>query len=178
MKPLSDLRWVRLFDPLLIPKGLLEQINGRDFEIEDFIKYQQSVCAEIKDGTLHLNPYNLLFVLADPDNRIQGVVWLTIDGLTKSLNINIFSLSPEYWHRGQCVELLKNKCLEIMKGAELKKIRWCTKAPKHSKKHGFKESRQVLMEYTEEEDGRDDDGQRCQASGASADDDAPTTKLS
>ena len=37
------------------------------------------------------------------------------------------------------------------KKANLKKVYWVTKFPKHSKRYGFKESEHILMEYSEEE---------------------------
>ena len=160
MKPKKDfdeLRWIRIFSPLCIPKELIEQIKNRDYTVEDFYTYHDELCLkQTKEGPT-LNPLSHLYVLADKDNRVEGFTWFTIDALTKDIAINTYSVHPDYWGDKKPVENLANLVKNIRKNAKLNKIYWITDYPKHSERHGFKRSKHVLMEYTgEEENGKDD----------------------
>ena len=79
-----------------------------------------------------------------------------IDPLTKNLVIQTYTLDKEYWHGSDAVKKLKNFILDIHKKGNLNKIFWITDRPKHSVKHGFRQSKNVLMEYCEEEDNKDE----------------------
>ena len=67
-------------------------------------------------------------------------------------------MNKEYWGRGEAVKRLSSFMKDVLKNLKLKKIYWLTNYPKHSERHGFKRARSVLMEYTEEEDGKDTEG--------------------
>ena len=172
---LSNLRWVRIFDPIHIPEKYIERIKDRSFSVEKFYKMQQRACIHEIDGKMILNPFNLLFVLVNEDCVTKGFCWMVVDQLSNSLVINTFSMDEEYWGAGKCVRLLEKKAIEIKDGAELDKIYWVTRCPKHSKKYGFKESKNVLMEYTGY--GRNNNGQSGEAGGASELDESPADEV-
>ena len=75
-------------------------------------------------------------------------------------------------HR-KAVKLLSCKAKEILKECKLDRIVWFTNYPKHSEHYGFKRCRSVLMEYTEVESGRYNDG-RCESFGERSSDDERT----
>jgi len=155
---IDELRWVRIFTPVHIPKYLVEQVRDRDFTPDDFFKFQEMSCiTNSKDGP-KLNPLNHLYVLANNENMTKGFVWFVIDSLSKDICINTFSMDKEYWYDGKAVEKLSRFIKDIRKKANLNKIYWITNYPKHSLRHGFRRSKGVLMEYTEEDDGQDNDG--------------------
>jgi len=155
---LDELRWVRLFSPIHIPRYLVEQVRDRDYEVEEFFKYQEINClVNGKEGPT-LNPFNHLYGLVDPDNIVKGFLWFVIDSLSKEMIINTFSMDKDYWGKGEAVKRLSDHVKEIMKKLKVKKTYWLTNYPKHSERHGFKRSRSVLMEYTEVPDGEDIDG--------------------
>lgn len=146
----TTLRWVRIFDPVHIPKKYIEMIKDRDFSVEKFYTYQKHACLIHTPEGQQLNPLNLLYVLADEENVVKGVCWMVVDALCDALVINTYVVDKEYWKSKKCVQILQDKALEIKEGAKLERIYWITPSAKHSENHGFKRCRQVLMEYKTE----------------------------
>lgn len=149
---LDSLRFVRVFSPMHIPKHLVEQIRDRDYSVEDFYKYQEINCLRETDEGPTLNPLSHLYVLADKENIIRGFVWFTIDALSKDICLHTYSIEKNYWEPGKAVKKVADLLKEIKNKAKLNKIYWITNYAKHSRRHGFKESKSVLMEYSGEED--------------------------
>ena len=145
---INELEWVRIFDPYHIPTYLVEQIKERNFPVDRFYKHQKLVCIQEENGKLVLNTLNLLYVLANKQKEVKGFFWGIIDPLSNSLVINSFSMDNEYWHEGKAVRLLEEKAKEIQVGAQLDRIYWITRCPKHSERYGFKRSKNVIMVYT------------------------------
>lgn len=165
---IDELEWVRIFDPVHIPKHLVEQIRDRDWSVERFYQYQKAINLQSDGSNITLNPLNLLFVLVDKEKKVQGFMWSAVEILSNCLVINSFSIDKAYWNQGMAVEMLEKKAREIAVGAKLSKVYWITNYPKHSEKHGFKRSKSVLMEYNlEENHGQDNDGRGRQTNGNS-----------
>jgi len=163
VKPLDiELIWIRIFDPAHIPSRYIEQIKGRDWSVDKFYAYQRDACVQNSDGMLVLNPYNLLYVLCSPDRSVKGFCWMVVDPLSNALVINSFSMDPEYWGKGSSLQQLRDKAIEMQKGAGLDKVYWITRSPKHSERLGFKRSKHVLMEYH----GQDIHGSECESNGS------------
>lgn len=148
---MDELRWIRVFSPLHIPKYLVENVRDKDFTVDEFYKYQEINCLRETEEGPTLNPFSHLYVLSDKDYVVKGFLWFVVDPLTKDLVIQNYSVDPEYWYHGKAVEKLSKFIKDIVKKANLKKVYWVTKFPKHSKRYGFKESEHILMEYSEEE---------------------------
>lgn len=149
---IDDLRWVRVFTPAHIPKHLVEQVRDRDFSVEDFYKYQEINCImETDDGPI-LNPMSHLYVLADKENIIRGFLWLTIDALAKDICIHTYSVEKNYWEPGKAIRKVAAHVHEILTKANLNKVYWVTNCPRHIKRHGFKESKSILMEYSQDDE--------------------------
>ena len=157
-KDAKDLRWVRIFTPIHIPRYLIEQIKDRKWTVDEYIKYHEMNCLTEKDGTQGLNPFSHLYVLVNEDNLTKGFLWFSIEPLTKDIFIQNYSIDKEYWCKGHAVEKLAEHIKYIQKKGKLNKVYWVTNYPKHSQKYGFKQSKSVLMEYSEEEDGKNNDG--------------------
>ena len=155
---IEELRWVRAFSPDLIPQYLIDQVRDRDYSVEDFYKYQNMNCLVQGPEGSTLNPFNHLYVLANPENMVKGFLWFVIDPLSKDVIINTFSMDKEYWGKGEAVKMLSEHVKEIQNKLKLKKVYWLTNYPKHSERHGFRRSKSVLMEYQEVSDGKDNDG--------------------
>jgi len=157
MKDPNELKWMRVFSPVHIPRYLVEQVKQREFTVDDFYKYQELHCLiQGKDGPT-LNPLNHLYVLSDEENIVKGFLWFVINPLTNDMIINTFSIDDDYWWKGKAVKMLSEFVKKLMKKLKLKKVYWITNYPKHSERHGFKRSKSVLMEYMEEEDGERND---------------------
>ena len=144
---IDELRWVRLFSPIHVPKYLVEQIKDKDFSVDDFFKYQELNCLIPGKESPVLSPFNHLYGMVDPENLVKGFLWFVIDPLSKDVVINSFSVDKEYWGKGKAVERLSDHVKEILKKLKLKKAYWITNYPRHSQKYGFRRSRGVLMEY-------------------------------
>lgn len=152
-KKVDELRWVRAFSPDVVPKYLVEQIRHREFSVEDFYKFQELNCQiQSKNGPT-FSPFNHLYVLANEENEVKGLLWFVIDPLTKALMVNNFSVDKEYWNGGGAMSKVTDHLKQILKQLKLEKAYWATNYPKHSERHGFKRSKSVLMEYTETENG-------------------------
>ena len=162
MNKIDDLKWIRIFTPSHIPKYLVEQVRDRDFSVEDFYKYHEVNCTlPSKDGNVKLNPFSHLYVLANEENEVKGMLWFCVDPLTKDLIIQTFSMDKDYWMKGVAVKKLANHIKDIRKKGNLNKIYWVTNYPKHSERNGFKRAKAVLMEYNEESEvksGKDTNG--------------------
>lgn len=149
----DDLKWIRIFTPSHIPTYLIEQIRDRDFTVEDFYKYHEVNCTvPSHDGSPKLNPFSHLYVLANEENHVKGMLWFCVDPLAKDLIIQTFSMDKEYWMKGMAVQKLAKHIKEIRKKGNLNKIYWITNYPKHSERNGFKRAKAVLMEYNEEKE--------------------------
>lgn len=135
---LDELEFIKLKIPRLIPLQLIEAVKGRTFTPEQFYHYQ-----EIQID----NPYNYLYVLVDPNKRIHGYLWAESNILDGSLFVNTFSISKEYWGKGKAVP----KAIEFVRYLRDKikspQVFWITTNEKFFQKHGFKRSKNVLMEY-------------------------------
>ena len=173
---LEELEWIRIFDPIHIPKNLVEQVRDKDWTVDKFYQYQKIVCLQRDGENIVVNPMNLLYVLADKNKIVRGFMWSVVDALSNCLVINTFSVDKNYWGLGNAVSFLEKKVKEIARGAQLSKIYWITNYPKHSEKFGFKRSKSVLMEYNmEEENGQNihgggrETGRSSKLDGSSAD---------
>jgi len=173
----DKLRFIRVFTPMHVPKELIEQVRDREFEVDDWYKYQEVICVRQTANGPQLNPLSMLYVIADDGNKVVGMLWCEIDTLGKTLVIQTFSMDKKYWCRGKAVTLLSKKAKEILKECKLKRAVWISNYPKHSERYGFKRSRGVLMEYKEEEDGQHNVREH-EASGRSPIDDSGTAELS
>jgi N-acetylglutamate synthase-like GNAT family acetyltransferase len=146
-KNIDELRWVRAMSSDVIPHYLIEQVRDRDYSIEDFFRYHQMNCMTQTEDGIKLNPFNHLYVLANPENQVKGVLWFTVDPLSKDILIQTYSVDKEYWGKGLAVKKLASHIKEILRKAKLNKVYWVTNYEKHSMRYGFKRSKSVLMEY-------------------------------
>ena len=179
MKKIEELRWVRVFTPDHVPHYLVEQIRDRDYSVEEFFKYHQINCMIQSENGIKLNPFHHLYVLADKENQVKGMLWFNVDPLSKDMIIQTFSMDKEYWGKGQAVKKLSEHIKQIRVKANLNKIYWITNYPKHSMRYGFKQSKSVLMEYDpkkEVKNGENYDGGR-KPTGESQSSDSRTTTI-
>ena len=162
MSNIDGLRWVRIFTPSHIPSYLVEQIRDRDYSVESFYQYHEINClCPSADNEFRLNPFSHLYILIDEKSSPKGLLWLSVDPLTKDLIIQTYSIDKQYWGKGLAVKKLAEHVRDIRRKAHLNKIYWITNYPKHSEKNGFKRSKSVLMEYNEHEEknhGKNMDG--------------------
>lgn len=135
----ADLDFVRLKIPALLPLSIIEAVKGRTFTPEQFIEYQERQVD---------NPGNFLYVLIDKDKKIHGYLWAELNFLDSALFVNTFSISKTYWGRGEAVK----KAIEFLEGLKAKtkapRVFWITTNEKFFAKHGFRRSKNCLMEYT------------------------------
>lgn len=135
---LSDLTFVKLKFPRCIPKQLIESVKGRTFTPEQFYRFQE--------GQSH-NPKNFLYGLVDENKVIHGYLWAEKNYLDDSLFINTFSITKEYWNKGEAI----NKAIEFVSDLKINtgaaRVFWVTTNDKFFSKKGFKKSKNVLMEY-------------------------------
>ena len=134
----NALNFVKLKIPRLIPPALIEAVKGRTFSTDQFYAYQE---ANIE------NPFNYLFALIDDHKKIHGFLWAEANLLDHSLFVNTFSISKEYWGKGKAVAKAVNFLRELKIKLKSPRVFWITTNEKFFVKHGFKRSKNVLMEY-------------------------------
>lgn len=137
-KKVEALSFVRLRIPRLIPVELIELVKGRTFTPSQFYHYQE----EQAD-----NPYNHLFVLVDEVKKIHGYLWAEVNILDNSLFVNTFSVSKEFWGKGEAIEKVTEFLRELKAKTKAPRVFWITTNQKFFLKKGFKHSKNVLMEY-------------------------------
>jgi len=145
----ESLRWIRIFDPIHIPKRLVKQIKQREYDVDEFFDYQKSICLIPGDGVPVVNPLNHLYVIANEDNEVVGFLWFVVDELTKNIFVQNFSVDASLWNKGKAIEFASKHVKQIKKKAKLKKIYWVTNHPKVFEKHGFELSKDRIMECEE-----------------------------
>ena len=134
----SKLEFVRLKIPGIIPRELIEAVKGRTFTPEQFISYQE---AQID------NPGNFLYVLVDSERKIQGYLWAELNILDNTLFVNTFSISKDYWGKGAGIHKAIEFLATLKEKTKAPRVFWVTTNEKFFAKHGFKRSKNCLMEY-------------------------------
>jgi N-acetylglutamate synthase-like GNAT family acetyltransferase len=137
-KDIQKLQFVRLKIPRLIPGILIENVKGRTFTPEQFYKYQESQID---------NPFNYLYVLVDEDKKIHGYLWVEVNVLDRSMFVNTFSVDKQYWGKGKAIPRVIQFLSELKEKTKSPRCYWISTNEKFFVKHGFKKSKNVLMEY-------------------------------
>lgn len=135
---IDELTFVKLKCPRCIPLELIEHVKGRTFSPEQFYKYQESQVD---------NPFNHLYVLIDNLKIIQGYLWAEMNSLDASLFVNTFSITKGYWGKGSAIANVSKFLDALRKKLKAERVYWITINDKFFAKHGFKRSKNVLMEY-------------------------------
>ena|SRR3990167_1491953 len=151
MTNLDDLRWVRIIDPMYIPRYLVEQIKQRDFSVDDFYRYNRTNCYCREGEDININAFNHIYVLADNENCIKGFLWFFISPLTKFIGIQSYSVDKEYWGAGRAVAKVSEFLEAFMEHAGIEKVQWISSRPKYFEKYGFSRSKFSLIEYKKKE---------------------------
>ena len=135
---IESLSFVKLKLPRLIPIELIEAVKGRSFTPEQFYSYQEMQID---------NPYNYLYALIDEKKKIHGYLWAESNLMDGSLFVNTFSITKDYWSKGQAIPKVIEFLKMLKEKTQATKVYWITTNEKFFLKHGFKKSRNVLMEY-------------------------------
>ena len=135
---IHDLQFVKLKIPKLIPFELIDAVKGRTFTAEQFYKYQEQQID---------NASNFLYVLINEKKKIHGYLWAELNALDGSLFVNTFSISKEYWGKGEAISKVIPFLKELQQKVNAPRTFWVTTNEKFFLKHGFKRSKNVLMEY-------------------------------
>lgn len=132
------LDFAKLRIPRLIPLDLIENVKGRTFSAEQFYKYQE---AQVD------NPYNHLYALLDDKKKIQGYLWAEMNILDDSLFVNTFSICKSLWGKGKAIPKVIAFLNDLKKKTKAPRVFWITTNEKFFLKHGFKKSKNILMEH-------------------------------
>lgn len=138
VQDVSKLEFVRLKIPRLIPVALIEAVKGRTFTPEQFIAYQERNID---------SPNNFLYALIDLDKKIQGVLWIEMNTLDNSLFVTMFSIAKVYWGKGAGIQKVIEFVDKLKEKMKASRVFWMTVNEKFYSKHGFRRSKNCLMEY-------------------------------
>ena len=137
-RTVSKLEFVRLKIPSLIPLDLIEAVKGRTFSPQQFVAYQEQQID---------NPGNFLYALIDAEKKIQGYLWAELNILDNTLFINTFSISKDFWGKGAGIQKAIDFAATLKEKTKSPRVLWVTTNQKFFEKHGFKRSKNSLMEY-------------------------------
>lgn len=137
----EDLEFIKVRIPQnvrYIPACLIENVKGNLYNPQQFYEYQQQQID---------NPFNLLYVLAGKDHCIWGYLWAELSQFDNTLFVNTFSVDKKYWFKGKCMPKVIQFLDKLKEKHECPRVFWITVNDKFFAKHGFKRSKNVLMEY-------------------------------
>ena len=134
----QNLQFVKLKLPRLIPTELIESVKGRTFTPEQFISYQEKQVN---------NPGNFLYAMIDGEKKIHGYLWAELNILDGTLFVNTFSISKEHWGKGTAIKRAIDFLADLKAKTKAPRVFWVTTNEKFFAKHGFKRSKNCLMEY-------------------------------
>lgn len=140
---LENLEFIKIMIPenvRIIPKELVESVKGTLFTPEQFYAYQE---AQLKLK----HPGNLLYTLIDKDKMIVGFLWAEINQMDGSMFVNTFSIDKKYWFKGEAMPKVIAFLDKLKAKHKCPRVFWITTNDKFFVKHGFKRSKNVLMEY-------------------------------
>lgn len=133
------LRPIPVDDLEIIPLPLLQQVKGQVWTVEDLLKFWPM---------LRNSPGNLLYALADRNHQVQGVVWCSYLPMSRTLMVNIVSVSKEYQSPDH--DVLYNVVTELVKEVarrlKAERIWFVTNRPRAYERLGYRRAGHVLME--------------------------------
>ncbi len=147
MPDFNKLKFIWISDPNVIavtPKYLLEQVEGRSWNVERLCKFAPLLLA---------NDANYFWVLVDDDQITKGILWVVIDVLSEKLNVIVFSVDEEYQGAGH-LESVRDFLRQFIKDynkreGEVKlkeKINWVTARPEIFNEMGGRRPKTILLE--------------------------------
>lgn len=133
-----ELRFKRVYTFQIIPRYLFAQVKeNADWDLDFLYKYANMLASD---------PLTLVYVLADKDYRIKGVLWAAINPLVKTIPVYLLSVDKEYQDRGSPILYAFEFLTEIKEKMGFKKIEWPTTRPRAFERLGFKRSGITNME--------------------------------
>jgi hypothetical protein len=134
----NHLRIIRIFDMRLVPRELIEDIPGRDYEVDRVYELSNQI---------NSSPFNLLYVLSDAGHKIQGFFWAGIDPLTNYLYFHSCGIAKYYRRKGIFKHQVMPFLQTIVDKGNLKGIRGLTVQPELHESVGWERTDLIFMEY-------------------------------
>lgn len=148
MPKTDDLTFVRITHPNMwqfIPPELFRQIK----EVDD----ETIARLECFGPMLVTSPTTLFYVLVDPEKKMQGLLWATIDIIEANVYVNAAAVTPEYQDSG-IIKRGTDFLLGLKYGPKMKReLAMTTARPAAFEKNGWVKSKRIRMEYHDGEDG-------------------------
>lgn len=132
------MKWIRIYEPSLIPQDYVERVKGRDYSVREFYEFQ--------DFNRN-NPCNMLFGYVDDDKQVKGYLWAQINALDSTMFINTLSVDKQFWGNGQAVDEAITFLDKVQERTQARKVIWCTVNKRFFLSKGFKSCKIWLMEY-------------------------------
>jgi GNAT superfamily N-acetyltransferase len=133
----TGLKWIQITDLHLIPRELVEMLDGRPYDIDDFYRSGPIICG---------NPLSIVGVFANENSLVKGYMWASINPLEKAVMCHALVVDPKYRKKGivrEAVGIL-NKIRERI-GIE-RPICFLTRTPELFERAGAVRSERIFME--------------------------------
>lgn len=126
----------------MIPKDLWEQVQGREWEVDDLLKL-------VNSNNYGKSKACYLYALLDKDLSIAGVLWIHQDFLERSLTVQVLSVKKGFQFHKVIRDMI-DFMRQLKDTTGMKKVRWRTTRPKAFEKYGLVRTKSVLMELKED----------------------------
>lgn len=133
----TQLTFKPISDPALIPPYLVEQMKGREFEVEQFYKVVPLMMR---------SPFVIFGAFVNMEKEIKGFLLGDVNPLDMWLHIAMLSIDKQYYRKGIIPETL-GILKHVVKNNELKGIVMVTTRPKAFEIAGFERSKLTRMRY-------------------------------
>lgn len=134
----ESLKLIRIYDFRLIPRYLFDQVKPHNEIIVDELYGDWG-------ATIAKSPLSLLYAMADNEYKTRGVLWATVDPITKAISVPVLSLDKAYQDR-QSIKHAMTFLVGIRDKLGFRKIIFSTTRPKAYARFGCNKSKQTLME--------------------------------
>lgn len=123
-------------DPRLVPKELVEQVKGRNFDVEAFYSYQLRSSGD---------KANVLLVIVDDKYRVVGFLWITVDGFEKMLFLNTISIDVPHQGDKELIRMIREYVRELAGKLGFSRIVTVSDRGKALERYGFEDTKLKIM---------------------------------
>jgi len=130
------LKFIKATDVDLIPRRLIEHIEGRRYTVDEFYRVKRLYISSLS-----------IDLIVNEENAIIGFLEYSLDELNKEIYINTLSIDREYQCDGRTLDFVINTFKLLSKKLNYN-VLWHCYRPSYFLRHGFTAVKGSLLHYT------------------------------
>jgi len=139
------MKFIRIKDADLLPKRLVEDNKDRNYPVERFYQYMNTV---LTDGQGNFNPLEYLnLIIEEEHNEIIGYLWYSINILDNEVFINTISVDKAHRKNGEVLNQVLEELKTALESTDFDSVKTLSSRSAWHKKNGLVQSKYVLLEY-------------------------------